>query len=743
MVTRLYAFGGTRNLTHTYGNKRLKLPNINGYIEENTAIFGIIEGVVNFDDIYPHREGTVTTVGNPLEFIDDAIDFNVNEQLIAGVTAKVTFNTGDLAGYEFEIASFNNITKQFIIIPYEDTNGLVLPNDTLKPQLGDSYVLHDIQIPQTYIDTAEQELLTKATDYLHENSSPNVIYNIVPDYPYLRQNLIQLNVGDSITIVDTDFDITYQTRIINLTQSLANPYLYSIKVGNQQTVGYLTRVLSNQLEIENALILERTDRTIQYNQLRSNLKTIDELRDTLFDPDGYFNTEHIRPLSIQTSMLAVGTKSQQFIIRELLIQPNYQANPDKTFIGNGVLVHFLIADTIKEWTLTGAIKNHADPNQYYYIYARCVREGSTGDFLCTSAQYQVDTGDTYYYFLIGVVHSVQDNVRGISLTYGQTTINGKFITTGRIQSTDGLNVVDLDGNTIHFGNANSYLDWNNEIPNTLKLNDAVIDNSLMVANLWAEEATLADWKVQDGKITSQNQYDGDPRAQLDGVEGKLTLTAPMDTYADDGGSKTYKQTITLDSLLGQLRAEHTGDADQNSGITYIDSEGVFANFAGIQAVPLASGIEIKGAIVGLGFGKLNKTAYGSAGAICGVFGRASNSAGNPAPAYGGYFMNLMAAGLIINTYNVLAGATEYTVTNTIVYVSCYNTNAATVYLPASPYKGRVVYIKRINAGVTIEGNGNNLLTHTQVASVNTTDGNTWMFVFDGSYWCANYMIRPS
>ncbi|WP_142783342.1 phage tail protein [Changchengzhania lutea] len=1015
LVTRLYAFGGERNITNDYGSKRLKI----NPIEQNTGLFGAIEGVVTFDDIYPHREGTITSLGpDEFIFIDSGIDFNLNDQLMPGVKAKVTFNTGDLAGYDFEILNYNSSLKQFEIISYEDENGLVLPNATLKPNIGDEYVLHDIIMPQIYINNAEAELLVKATEYINLNSKPNVIYSILPHPPYLRENLIQLNVGDLVTVKDDDFEIEYQTRILNITQSLSNPYIYSIKVGDKLTVNYITKVLGGLGELDDNITIERYDRTVHYNRIRRNLRNIDELRDSVFDPDGYFDTGNIRPLSIETNMLTVGSKSQQFLIRELLIEANYQSDPNKTNIGNGVLVHFQIEDTIKEWSLTGAVKTHADLNQYYYIYARCNRSGTTGDFLSTSIQYKVDTGSTYYYFLIGVIHSAQNGVRGISLTYGQTTINGKFITTGRVQSVDGINYFDLDTGQFFIGDSNSSLDWNVTNPNKLTIKGSVIQTSAGVpinitnyrglfnigttynegdtftyngvvyhtlstivgtappnptyyelyvdkgedgadgldgaqgpqgiqgvdgadgqptytwiryaddvngtgitndptgktfigfaynktsplesntpgdytwallsgegvpgpagadgqttytwvkysdsadgtglydiptastlyigiavnkttatestdktdytwskfkgdngadgadgvdgvngsdgqtgpsivfrglfsasevyynndkrrdvvkytddvyyiyngtdgvalawsASNWesfgaqfesvatntllSENANIADWIIQNGKITSQAEYNGSPRAQLDGTNGKLTLISPITTYTGSGGTRTYEHTLELDSANGRIEARHTGDSFQNSGVSYVDSEGVFANFAGTQALPASSGIEIKGSVVGLGNGKLDRTAYSSNNAICGVVGMASNSSSDPAPSYGGLFFGLKSYGFFINV-KTITGSSHY-VSGSEDYISCYNTGTTNIYLPTSNrYIGRVIYIKRINGGVLIQGNGIDLLTTTNVSSISINDGRLAILVYDGTYWCANVIL---
>jgi hypothetical protein len=89
--------------------------NAQPYIQYNTQVYGVIEQTITFDDIYPHRTGVVTGVDalNPFIFDDTLIDFDVNSYLLPGTSAKVVFNTGQLAGYSFEIkeGGFINATK--------------------------------------------------------------------------------------------------------------------------------------------------------------------------------------------------------------------------------------------------------------------------------------------------------------------------------------------------------------------------------------------------------------------------------------------------------------------------------------------------------------------------------------------------------------------------------------------------------------------------------------------------------
>lgn len=268
LVTVLYAYGSERNITNEYGSKRLKLPKI----EKNVDIFGTIERSVTFEDIYPRFIGNVSTLTEYNIFTDTGIDFDINQQLIGGAKAKVIFNTGDLAGREFEIANYNHTTKSVDLIPYTDDSDLRLPNDILKPRVGDTYVFINIKMPQTYIDNAEAELLIKANEYIDKYSQPNVIYKIATHHPNLRQNNTDLNIGDVITIQDDDFGVEFQTRILSLVQKRNNEFEYSIDVGNQTTVGYFTQVMNNQKDIRNNIYQNNRYWNEQFNRVFNNIK---------------------------------------------------------------------------------------------------------------------------------------------------------------------------------------------------------------------------------------------------------------------------------------------------------------------------------------------------------------------------------------------------------------------------------------------------------------------------------------
>lgn len=476
LVTRLYAYGGDRNVTNDYGFHRLRMASPH-YLENNVNLFGTIERVVIFDEIYPRRNSSLTAVNgtDELKFTDANMDFDLNDQLTSS-NAKITFNTGQLAGYEFEIANYNHATKEFTVIRITDAQELSLPNATLKPGVGDEYVLHDIEMPASYIASAEAELLTKATSYLNGYSLPNVIYEIAPDKTYFRNNVISLQVGDTITIQDTEIGVDLTTRILELTQSVGDQFVYTIKVGDRVTINYINRVLNGVLSNSNSITLEKRDRTIENVRLRNAYNNLSGLPDLIFDEEGYFDPTKIKPLSVETGFLSVGAKPLQMNFNDLQIELNYQGNKNRIRISNSTLIHFTIEDTIKTWTVTGSVSNLPD-DDFRYLYIKASRTLTTAVWHFSQSQLSVDSESTTYTFLVAVIHQVDNNVRGISQLYGQTYINGRFITTGRVQSVSGDNYFDLDANQFNLGDANNGMDYNVTNANALTIRGSIFQNA--------------------------------------------------------------------------------------------------------------------------------------------------------------------------------------------------------------------------------------------------------------------------
>lgn len=474
VVTRLYVYGGSSNLGDKYRYTRLCLPGKAknaSYIEDAAAIaaYGLKENTKIFDDIKPERYGEVTAAGSAYyAFKDATMNFDLNEKdsagntkwLIDGVNAKVKFTTGNLAGYEFDVHKYDHATKEIQVIPFTDENGMKFPSETsaaFQFGVGDKYFFTDINLPDTYKTDAENKLLAEGNKAITEYSQPQVQYGLSIDENFIRQFAGELTVvnlfavGDYIPVEDEDIGVNKSVRITAFTRDLLREYKYNITLGDSVTKTTITRVIEDLQKIDN--VIEIND-LADPSKARRNWKASQEVLANVFDPEGHYYSEKIKPLSIETTMLATGARSQQFVLQNTRFEPNYEGNPNTVKVVGGTLVHYTIAETVKSWQLNTATFSNLVSGTVYYIYARCQKTGTAGNIVFDTVQRAVDGDPTYYYFLIGSLSSVITDTDGnrparlIALTYGATTINGRFLATGRIQSGDGQTYFDLDAGEI-------------------------------------------------------------------------------------------------------------------------------------------------------------------------------------------------------------------------------------------------------------------------------------------------------
>ena len=508
ICTRLFVYGGTQNLTY-YRHNRLCLPSKEknqSYVEDATAqaVYGIKEQVKNFDDIYPNRIGTITSLSgcDYNEFIDSAMadaeyGFDLNEKwansaddcaewlalkglenteanrtiyyndvagtatkyLMAGATAKIHFNTGALAGYECDLHSYTHSSQKFVLKPLVDENGYDFPSKTnaaFKLAVGDEYVILDINLPTAYKTQAESKLATEAASYFDTVCRPQPKYTLTIE-PIALKHIVGpstadteiFKVGDLINISDPTGGVESATiRIDQFVRNLLDPFDYKLTLTDEITYSQQVRTL---IEVDAIKRVVEESKIYDVNRIRRGWKDAEELFNLMFDTEGHYYSEKIAPLSIDTQMLKVGARSQQLVLQNVLFQPNYNANPANLQISAGSLVHYTIAEPdIKTWTMSALSASNV-PSTAQYVYAKCARNGTTGTWLVTDQAIIFDSDPSYYHFLVGSLSSVDSvsNTRNFAATYGYTTINGRYITTGVIKSSDGSSVViDLDAGKI-------------------------------------------------------------------------------------------------------------------------------------------------------------------------------------------------------------------------------------------------------------------------------------------------------
>ena len=574
ITTRLYAYGGSNNLGSSYGHNKLCLPGttrLTSYVESATgrARYGIKENEKTFDDIKPERLGEVTSLGgNVLSFADSSM-FDLNERkqdgtttkyLIEGATAKVTFQTGNLAGYSFDVRKYDHATHTFVINKFSDENGTVFPSETsaaFQIAVGDKYIIEDINLPQQYITDAEARLLEQATKELEKVEQPQVSYALELDAQFFAKTFGQevsaevLHVGDFIRIVDEGVGVDKEVRITRIERNLLKEHSYSVTLADTVQKSNTVRVINEIKDINDVINLNGlADPAVA----RRRWQTAQELLSMVFDPDGDYFSEKIKPLSIETAMLAVGAKSQQFVLKNVTFEPNYNSSYVYLRISAGTLEHYAISEEgVVAWNIAGRLLT-LDTSSAYYIYARCSKANNTGTWFITKTQYKVEDVAGYYMFLIGTVSSPQtipgtlEAVRSVSLTYGFSTVNGRHIKTGRIESTAGNCYFDLDNNQI--GGVLQFVKSDGTVGNVADINTKADDAKDYIDN------TLPD--ILDGI-----------QAQLDGQIEQFFET--YDPTLNNAPANTWNTTA--------LKENHLGDLFYNTGtgavFRFVKENGVY------------------------------------------------------------------------------------------------------------------------------------------------------------------------
>lgn len=472
IVTRLKVYGSTENITSKYRADRLCLPGKTkgqSYIEkpEMVAKYGIFEGRKNFDDVKPTFTGSVESVVDTFGFIDKKFPFDLNATnasgetlyLINGVSAKIHFNTGNLAGYDFEVKSYDHATHKFTLLKTTDDRGDVFPSETsmaFQFGVGNEYKILDVAYPSDIEAEAEAKLAEVGNKYYDQNCQPKVQYGLSVTKAFLEK-LVGTNdsvtnffaPGDFLHVVDADIDVDKAIRIKSFVRNILDPYDYTLTISDITTNATITnRVISDLVELDKIVTINNLK---DPTRARANWRSSREVLNMVFDPDGDYYTDKIKPGSIDTLALSVGAKSMQFGLINTVFQPNYNGNPRLVKWQGGVLTHYTIKEeSAVSWVMADGQTTLTGNDRAYYLYAKCERNGNAGVFIFTTSQIKVEDDVNYYHFLVGTLSSIDPelNVRSLALTYGFTMVNGRFIKTGRIESADGTTYFDLDNSEI-------------------------------------------------------------------------------------------------------------------------------------------------------------------------------------------------------------------------------------------------------------------------------------------------------
>lgn len=327
IVTKLRAYGGTRNLDYSYPKKpewtdsilpanyalsplRLMLPSFKTdgvtdfVLASNEAIakYGIREGVITYDDIYPSITGMKNSAGQAIDEIKsvDAITsetqptftvqlydlgFDLNESYMP--EAQLSMKSGALQGYAFAIAKIvkasdgsYTLTLGRNTLEEADTDNFTVPNKDWNMKAGDKFVLLNILMPQEYIRAAENRLLERAKEYIAKYSSTNYSYNIGVDEIFMARNANFYNEimeGKRLTVNDPEMGIDHENVIIQSLSIKEGEGLiptFEVTLNNEPSASTLERIQGQISEIETSVNNKFSSQSELSKQYRKKLDKV-------------------------------------------------------------------------------------------------------------------------------------------------------------------------------------------------------------------------------------------------------------------------------------------------------------------------------------------------------------------------------------------------------------------------------------------------------------------------------------
>ena len=286
--TRFYVYGGTKNLPDDYyedttggttnhiSEKRLHLPYGKEYIDAVEGLVGtqIVEKGIILDDIFPTNTEYVSEVrtvereiiegeknGTAYVIVNNRTSFHPADMKIG--TLGITFTSGALNGRSFDVSindakSGEAFDKQFEIVAQvegeEGSSQIIIPNEFLKPAIGDSFILTGIKLPDERVQLAMTKLLQEGQGLVSKYYADTNVYDCPTNPAYCRNNDIDFSLGQKVRLIGAQFgEEGRESRIQGYEKLLYDYYQATYNIGDNRVY---SRTLSIAQELNNATMRE-------------------------------------------------------------------------------------------------------------------------------------------------------------------------------------------------------------------------------------------------------------------------------------------------------------------------------------------------------------------------------------------------------------------------------------------------------------------------------------------------------
>lgn len=545
-VEILYVQGGTDNLDPSkYGASELRLPKSqqlgfdgehfdteDGFNKDSSRLYitdedglsirrydkqlaSLAEDSLDCSSISPKRVGEVSKVitvdaeTNFYDFTDTTIPetLNFEDCLIEGETMTVIFQTGMLAGREFEVKYYHKAktvrgvkkeARRFELVPQE-IDGQTMPNETFKPREGDKYAVFNCMMPDAYIcdnktkKGASWDMFREAVKYLFDNEDTKLTFTGELDGIWAKKDWLNIGgrivLGGFIRFTDPRFQPDpVLVRITGIKDYINKPYSPVIELSNTTVSGGVSSTLK-ELQSQEVLIEDNQRAALQFTKrrFRDARETIAMLEASLLDNF----TGSISPIAVQTMSLLVGDESLQFRFVSSRTNPVQVAhaitwdNEQKQLTAEaGIIQHMTLGisslssshDTseYRFWDVEEYMSGRIEEGEKkFYLYAKVSETGQTGSFLLSETAIKMGQVSGFYHLLVGVLNSEYDGERSFVTLYGFTEVLPGRVTTDRVVSGDGQSYFDMIANALKLGNK---LSFNTQGDGLLRLRGTLVQN---------------------------------------------------------------------------------------------------------------------------------------------------------------------------------------------------------------------------------------------------------------------------
>jgi hypothetical protein len=516
----------------------------------------LAESSLDCSDIYPKRVGEISSVvcvdkdKNFYDIIDNSIPENLDYEkcLIDGETMTVIFQTGMLAGKEFEVKYYHNsilnpdgslkkAARRFEITPQE-IDGQTMPNETFCPRANEKYAVFKCMLPDAYIcnnatkSGASWDMFRQAVKSLFDNEETKFTFTGDLDGIWAKKDWLniggRIKLGGYIKFSDERFQKDgVLVRITGIKDYINKPHSPSLELSNETKSASFSSKLK-QLESEEVVIEDNHREAIQFTKrrFRDAKETMSMLEASLLENF----TQSISPIAIQTMQMLVGDERLQFRFVSSKTNPtqvshtiNYNQETKTLKAAAGLIQHLTLGvsslssshkpEEYLYWNVEEFESARLeDGSKKYYLYAKVSKTADKGVFFLSESAKTLNGVDGHYCLLVGVLNSEYNGERSFATLYGFTEILPGRVTTDRVVSGDGNSYFDMLANAMKLGDA---LDFNSAGDGKLRIKGTIVQS-------------------QSGQESYIGCYRGEYNASYTYYNGDEV------TFTKDGNTSTYR-----------------------------------------------------------------------------------------------------------------------------------------------------------------------------------------------------------